>query len=186
MAVELIDGSQVMNLHNALSLIRLIPDYPKTGILFRDITPLLANADALAIVTKSLLGENIRASHISGIEARGFILASAMSIEAKAGFVPIRKAGKLPYRVFSESYSLEYGEAQLEVHQDAFIGSTEVLLVDDVLATGGTILAALSLIEKAGGNVSGVKVLLEIEELGARARIAELYPQLSVHSLVKV
>lgn len=179
-------ASEVISLDQALSLIRQIPDYPKPGILFRDITPLLADGQALSTVTDSLLELNPKATHICGIEARGFILASAMAIKSGAGFVPIRKAGKLPHLVFAESYSLEYGEATLEIHQDALVDSRNVILVDDVLATGGTLIAALSLIEKAGGSISAVSILLEIEELGARERIREIYPALKVHSLVKV
>lgn len=175
-----------MNLDNALSLIREIPDYPQPGVLFRDITPLLANKEAFATVTESLLSCNSDASHIAGIEARGFILASAMANKAGAGFVPIRKAGKLPHEVFSESYSLEYGKATLEIHKDALHNADEVLLVDDVLATGGTVLAALALIKQAGGNVSQICVLLEITGLRGRERIAEQFPEMHVHSLVQV
>jgi adenine phosphoribosyltransferase len=177
---------QVMKLDDALSLIREIPDYPQPGILFRDITPLLANQEAFAIVTESLLSHNGTASHIAGIEARGFILASAMAIKAGAGFVPIRKAGKLPHAVFAESYSLEYGRATLEIHQDAFAHSQKVLLVDDVLATGGTVLAALKLIKRAGGNISQLCVLLEISALGGRSRILSEFPEVDIKALVQV
>ena len=178
--------NQHVNLDNALSLIRDIPDYPKPGILFRDITPLLADKEAFAIVTDSLLSCDLAATHIAGIEARGFILASAMANKAGAGFVPIRKAGKLPHKVFSESYSLEYGNAILEIHQDALENAERVLLVDDVLATGGTILAALALIKKAGGKISHICVLLEIKGLGGRERITERFPEIQIHSLVQV
>ena len=177
---------QVVKLDNALSLIREIPDYPQPGILFRDITPLLANQEAFAVVTESLLSCDNSASHIAGIEARGFILASAMAIKAGAGFVPIRKAGKLPHAVFAESYSLEYGDATLEIHQDALSDSERVLLVDDVLATGGTILAALRLIQKAGGKISHLCVLLEIAALDGRARILSEFPDVQISALVQV
>ncbi len=177
---------QVVKLNNALSLIREIPDYPQPGILFRDITPLLANQEAFAVVTESLLACDNSASHIAGIEARGFILASAMAIKAGAGFVPIRKAGKLPHAVFAESYSLEYGNATLEIHQDAFAHSQKVLLVDDVLATGGTVLAALKLIKRAGGNISQLCVLLEIAALDGRARILSEFPDVQITALVQV
>ncbi len=175
-----------MKLDNALSLIREIPDYPQPGILFRDITPLLADQGAFAVVTESLLSFDSAASHIAGIEARGFILASAMAIKGGAGFVPIRKAGKLPHAVFSQSYSLEYGSATLEIHQDALVTSSKVLLVDDVLATGGTIMAALELIQKAGGAISHLCVLLEITALDGRARISREFPDIQIHSLVQV
>lgn len=181
------DGEiQVMKLEQALSLIREIPDYPQPGILFRDITPLLANQEAFAVITKSLLARDRNASHIAGIEARGFILASAMAIKGGTGFIPIRKAGKLPHAVFSESYSLEYGNATLEIHQDAFAKSKRVLLVDDVLATGGTILAALRLIQRASGKISHLCVLLEISSLNGRARILKEFPDIQISALVQV
>jgi adenine phosphoribosyltransferase len=109
-----------------------------------------------------------------------------MAIKGGAGFVPIRKAGKLPHAVFSQSYSLEYGSATLEIHQDALVTSSKVLLVDDVLATGGTIMAALELIQKAGGAISHLCVLLEITGLDGRARIAREFPDVQIHSLVQV
>jgi adenine phosphoribosyltransferase len=109
-----------------------------------------------------------------------------MAIKGGAGFVPIRKAGKLPHAVFSQSYSLEYGSATLEIHQDALVTSSKVLLVDDVLATGGTIMAALELIEQAGGAISHVCVLLEITALDGRARISREFPDIQIHSLVQV
>jgi len=175
-----------VKLDNALSLIREIPDYPQPGILFRDITPLLADQSAFAVVTESLLSFDKAASHIAGIEARGFILASAMAVTGGAGFVPIRKAGKLPHAVFSQSYSLEYGNATLEIHQDALANSGQVLLVDDVLATGGTIVAALKLIQQAGGSISHLCVLLEIPALEGRAHIAREFPDIQIHALVQV
>ena len=173
-----------MKLDNALSLIRDIPDYPQPGILFRDITPLLADQTAFEVVTESLLSFDRSASHIAGIEARGFILASAMAIKGGAGFVPIRKAGKLPHAVFSQSYSLEYGSATLEIHQDALITSSKVLLVDDVLATGGTIGAAIELIQRLGGQVTHVLALLEISGLPGREKLNQKYPQIQVTSLL--
>jgi len=173
-----------VKLDNALSLIRDIPDYPQPGILFRDITPLLADQTAFEVVTESLLSFDRSASHIAGIEARGFILASAMAIKGGAGFVPIRKAGKLPHAVFSQSYSLEYGSATLEIHQDALITSSKVLLVDDVLATGGTIGAAIELIQRLGGQVTHVLALLEISGLPGREKLNQKYPQIQVTSLL--
>ena len=175
-----------MNLDSALKLIRDIPDYPKPGILFKDITPLLANGLAFSAITASFSNEIKKSEIVAGIEARGFILASAMAIKAGSGFVPIRKAGKLPHAVFAESYSLEYGNATLEIHQDALSDSERVLLVDDVLATGGTILAALKLIQKAGGKISHLCVLLEIAALDGRARILSEFPDVQITALVQV
>jgi adenine phosphoribosyltransferase len=179
-------GDSNLSIENALSLIRVIPDYPHKGILFQDITPVLANPAALKRVISELAFDNREFSHVAGIEARGFILASALALEIGAGFVPLRKGGKLPAAVFSRQYSLEYGVATLEIHQDALSSSHKVLLIDDVLATGGTIIAALQLIHDAGGTVDDVHVLMEITGLGGRAKIAELFPKVTIRSLVQV
>ena len=173
----------MQNLGSALSLIRTIPDYPKPGIIFKDITPLLADGSSLAVIidemNKVITGETI----IAGVEARGFILASAMAARAELGFVPIRKAGKLPFTVLERSYGLEYGEDVIQVHTDAFAGHKNVLLVDDVLATGGTISAAINLITDAGAKLRSVVVLLEIMDLGGRARILRDHPDVQVIAL---
>ena len=173
-----------MKLDNALSLIREIPDYPQPGILFRDITPLLADQSAFAVVTESLLSFDKAASHIAGIEARGFIFASAVANQLRSGFVPIRKAGKLPHLTISESYGLEYGVDTLEVHIDAVAPGSKVLLIDDVLATGGTIAAAIELIQRLGGQVTHVLALLEISGLPGRERLNQKYPEIQVTSLL--
>jgi adenine phosphoribosyltransferase len=175
-----------MDIDSALSLIRAIPDYPKPGILFQDITPMLSNGQALdAVITH--LGALDEESEIAiGIEARGFILASALAVKRRIGFVPIRKKGKLPADTFSRSYGLEYGIDEIELHRDAFAPGTKVTLIDDVLATGGTLEAAISLIADAGGIVTSIIVLLEISELNGRQRIEKAAPTVPLHSLVKV
>ena len=173
-----------MKIDEAVSLIRAIPDYPKSGILFQDITPLLANGQAFSAVTDHFAEFARPSTSIAGIEARGFIFASALANKMKTGFVPIRKAGKLPHTVFSQSYGLEYGSDILEIHVDAIPFAGEVLLIDDVLATGGTLDAAIQLVNRAGGSVYQILALLEIQGLEGRARLAQKYPQIPVHSLV--
>ena len=173
-----------MKIDEALSLIRAIPDYPKPGILFQDITPLLADGQAFSAVTDHFEEFARPTTSIAGIEARGFIFASALANKMKTGFVPIRKAGKLPHTVFSQSYGLEYGSDILEIHVDAIPFAGEILLIDDVLATGGTLDAAIQLVNRAGGSVYQILALLEIQGLEGRARLAQKYPQIPVHSLV--
>jgi len=175
-----------MELSEALALIRAIPDFPAPGILFQDITPVLSNADALAVITQALSDFDPTAKVVAGVEARGFILGSALALQRSSGFVPIRKKGKLPAATFSQSYGLEYGEDVIEIHRDAFLPQETVLLIDDVLATGGTLEASLKLIEEAGGNISSIVVLLEIASLGGRARLAAAYPNVKIHALVIV
>jgi adenine phosphoribosyltransferase len=174
-----------LDIQNSLSLIRDVPDYPKPGILFKDITPLLADSDAFALVLEhlSLLTEEI--DLIAGIEARGFILASALAAKTGKGFIPIRKKGKLPSKTYSRSYGLEYGEDNLEIHQDAFLPGSRILLIDDVLATGGTISAALDLIADVGGEVPVISVLIEIASLKGRDLINTRY-QGSLEALLQV
>ena len=173
-----------MNLQGALSLIREIPDYPKPGILFRDITPMLANAQAFNVILKEMSKHNGDAQVIAGIEARGFIFGSALAAHNGLSFVPIRKSGKLPYKTISAKYGLEYGNDEIEVHVDAFLPNQKVLIVDDVLATGGTILAAIELTQRCGAEVAGVLVLMELDFLQGRGRITDKYPDLKVTSLV--
>lgn len=173
-----------MNLDEALALIRPIADFPKPGILFQDITPLLANAEAFACITNEFSKLAAGAHVIAGIEARGFIFASALSNAMNIGFVPIRKAGKLPHQVYSQNYGLEYGTDILEIHIDAIPSTGTVVLLDDVLATGGTFEAAIELVHRAGGTVNQILALLEIESLGGRQRLAAKYPHISIHSLV--
>jgi len=175
-----------MNLQGALSLIREIPDYPKPGILFRDITPMLANAQAFNLILEEMSKHTASAEVIAGIEARGFIFGSALAAHTELSFVPIRKSGKLPYQTISAKYGLEYGNDEIEVHIDAFLPNQKVLIVDDVLATGGTILAAIELTQRCGAEVSRILVLMELDFLEGRNRITEKYPELPITSLVRV
>jgi adenine phosphoribosyltransferase len=156
--------------------IRDIPDYPQKGIIFRDITPILANKkifpEVVELMSKAWLGE--KPDLVAAIEARGFIPGAAMAVKLNAGFVPIRKVGKLPWKVISESYQLEYGTDQLEVHSDAVGPGQKVLIVDDVLATGGTASAAVRLMRKLGAEVLGVQVLIELSYLDGRERLSDV------------
>jgi adenine phosphoribosyltransferase len=174
-----------MNLQGALSLIRQIPDYPKPGILFQDITPMLANADAFKVVLDEMSQYSSQAQVVAGIEARGFIFGSALAAHTNRSFVPIRKSGKLPFDTHSAKYGLEYGNDEIEIHVDAFIPGQRVLIVDDVLATGGTLLAAIDLATKCGAEIEGVLVLMELEFLNGRKLILEKYPQITIDTLVK-
>jgi adenine phosphoribosyltransferase len=165
--------------------IRDIPDYPKPGIVFKDITPLLADGDAFAAVVSAMadaVGEGAGVDKVVGIEARGFILAAPVACCLRAGFVPVRKQGKLPAETLGESYELEYGTATVEVHVDGFRPGERVLIVDDVLATGGTAAASVSLVRRSGAEVVAVSVLLELGFLGGRARL----PGVEVRSLLAV
>jgi adenine phosphoribosyltransferase len=164
-------------------LIRDVPDFPKTGILFKDITPLLQSAAGLA-ETIARLDRAMPASQydlVCGIESRGFIFGTALALQAGKGFVPIRKPGKLPYKTANESYELEYGQDTIEIHVDAVEPGQRVLIVDDLLATGGTMAAAASLIRRIGGNpVAGI-VVIELAFLKGRLRLGSL----PVHSLIR-
>ena len=164
--------------------IRAIADYPKPGITFRDITPLLGNAAAFGRSVDDLVTgfHDVAVDRVVGIESRGFILAAPVAYRLRAGFVPVRKAGKLPRATYAASYDLEYGSATLEVHADAFLAGQRVLVVDDVLATGGTAAATLELVERAGGIVAGLTVLLELSFLAGRTRLAGR----PVHALLTV
>jgi adenine phosphoribosyltransferase len=155
------------------ALIRDVPDFPKPGIVFKDITPLLANEVAFSSVIDETVVHFGRGNvdKVVGIEARGFILASPVAYHFGAGFLPVRKAGKLPYQVEAEEYALEYGTATLELHADAVIPGERVLIVDDVLATGGTARAAARLVERLGGKVIGIATLIELEFLEGRKLI---------------
>jgi adenine phosphoribosyltransferase len=162
--------------------VRDVPDYPQPGVLFKDITPLLGDADAFGDVVEGMAAAFGPVDKVVGIEARGFILAAPVAYEIRAGFVPVRKQGKLPSATFAQEYELEYGRATLEVHQDAFQPGEQVLIVDDVLATGGTARATAALIQRAGARVVGVVVLMELSFLKGR----EAIPDLEVRSLLVV
>jgi adenine phosphoribosyltransferase len=173
--------------------VRDIPDYPQPGIVFKDITPLLADGSAFAAVVSALAaGAGLHPGSepggwgtidkVAGIEARGFILAAPVATCLTAGFVPVRKQGKLPAATYSESYQLEYGTATLEVHTDAFRPGDRVLVVDDVLATGGTAAATASLIRRSGAQVVAIAVLLELGFLDGRSKLSGL----EVRSLLAV
>ncbi len=153
--------------------IRSIPDWPKKGILFRDITPLLADPKALAAAIDALCADFTGAGieYVAAVEARGFIFGAVVAEKLGAGFVPIRKKGKLPYKTESVSYELEYGTDTLEVHSDAIKKGAKVLMVDDLLATGGTMAAACKLIERTGGQVAGIMFLIELTELAGREKL---------------
>ncbi|MEV6008470.1 adenine phosphoribosyltransferase [Streptomyces sp. NPDC051976] len=157
-----------------LARIRDVPDYPKPGVVFKDITPLLADPVAFNALIDALAGLCARhgATKVVGLEARGFILAAPAAARAGLGFVPVRKAGKLPGETHGQAYELEYGTAEIEIQTDAFTADDRVLVIDDVLATGGTAEAALELIRRSGASVAGLAVLLELGFLGGRARLA--------------
>ncbi|MFF5446773.1 adenine phosphoribosyltransferase [Streptomyces sp. NPDC012888] len=156
-----------------LSRITDVPDYPKPGVVFKDITPLLADPGAFGALTEALadLAARCGATKIVGLEARGFILAAPVAVRAGLGFVPVRKAGKLPGATLSQAYELEYGTAEIEIHAEALRAEDRVLVIDDVLATGGTAEASLELIRRAGARVAGLAVLMELSFLPGRARL---------------
>jgi adenine phosphoribosyltransferase len=162
--------------------IRDIPDFPKPGIVFKDITPLLLDAGALdaAIAQLADWARPLRVDLVVAAEARGFILGAAVARELRAGFVPARKPGKLPHETLSAEYVLEYGVDALEMHADALADGTRVLLHDDLLATGGTARALAELVEEAGGAIAGCAFLVELAFLGGREKLARY----DVHSLV--
>lgn len=159
---------------NALrAAIRDVPDFPKPGIVFKDITPILGNGDLFQTSIR-LLAETAQGSHIDkvvGIDARGFIFAAAVADRLKAGFVPIRKKGKLPWMTKEEAYSLEYGEASVEIHQDAVQPGEKILLVDDLLATGGTAAAAVRLLDQLEAEIVSVSFLIELAFLNGREKL---------------
>jgi adenine phosphoribosyltransferase len=167
-----------------LERIRDVPDYPKPGIVFKDITPLLADHAAFAAVVDAVVAHYGRGTidKVVGIEARGFILAAPVAYHFGAGFVPVRKRGKLPAETYEQTYDLEYGTETVEIHQDAFRPGERVLIVDDVLATGGTAKASAELVRRGGGDVAGLSVLMELSFLNGRANVADL----DLHTIVTV
>ena len=156
------------------TLVRDVQDYPQAGVVFKDITPLLADGKAFAAVIEALAETYGPVDKVAGIEARGFIFAAPVACRLGAGFVPIRKKGKLPGATFAQEYDLEYGTATIEVLTDAFAPGERVLVIDDVLATGGTARASADLVQRAGAQVTGLAVLLELSFLNGRARLADL------------
>jgi len=166
------------------SLVRTIPDYPKPGIMFRDITTLLGHVEGFRRVVSELAshfaGDGVR--KVAGIEARGFILGGALAHQLGAGFVPVRKKGKLPFQVIGNDYELEYGTDRVEIHVDAVDRGERVLLVDDLIATGGTAAAAIQLLEQAGAAVLGACFVIELPDLGGRKRLEAMGH--SVHALI--
>ena len=166
------------------SLIRDVPDYPTPGVLFKDITPLLASPEGLRAVVDRIVEAHPRGTvdKVVGMEARGFLLAAPVAYQLGAGVVPVRKPGKLPREVHERSYDLEYGSNTLAVHQDAFAPGDRVLVVDDVLATGGTAAATVHLVELCGATVTGFAVLLELAFLDGRAKL----PGVDVQALLTI
>lgn len=163
--------------------VRDVPDWPQPGVLFRDITPLLADGVAFGLVVDALVAyarSLERVDVVAGIEARGFLLGAPVARALGTGFVPVRKEGKLPWRTLSETYELEYGSATVEIHEDAFAPGSAVLVVDDVLATGGTAAATARLVERTGATVAGIAVLMEVPALAGR----DALPGFQVHVLL--
>jgi adenine phosphoribosyltransferase len=158
------------------SVIRTIPDYPKKGIMFRDITTLLGHPRAFRRAVDELVQPyaGVRIDKVAGIEARGFILGGAVAHQLSVGFVPVRKKGKLPWQVMGEDYALEYGTDRVEIHTDAVKQGDHVLLLDDLIATGGTAFAAIKLLERAGGHVVGCSFVIDLPELGGADKIRAL------------
>jgi adenine phosphoribosyltransferase len=157
-------------------LIRTIPNYPKPGIMFRDITTLLADAKGLkkAIQHMAKPFEDEKIDAVAGIEARGFILGGAIADRLQCGFIPIRKKGKLPWKTIGQEYTLEYGVDVIEVHEDAIAPGSRVLIVDDLIATGGTAEAAVKLVQRSGGNIIGATFIVDLPDLGGMQRLAGL------------
>lgn len=156
-------------------LIRTVPDWPKPGVMFRDITPMMQDPRAFRALIDMFVYRHMRnrLDAVVGIDARGFIFGSALAYALNVGFVPVRKAGKLPFKTVAQPYSLEYGDATVEVHEDAIKPGQRVLLVDDLVATGGTMLAAIKLLQQLGGNVAEAAAVVNLPALGGSALIAQ-------------
>ena len=160
---------------NITDIIRTIPDYPKSGIMFRDITTLLNHPEGFKYTIQALADRYSKYDFdfVAGIEARGFILGAPLAITLSKGFIPIRKIGKLPGQTISESYDLEYGTDEIEIHADAFAERSKILVVDDLIATGGTAAAAIQLIEKSGGEVVESCFVIDLPDLGGTKKLEE-------------
>ena len=158
------------------SLIRTIPHYPKQGIMFRDITTLLKDPKGLQLLVDGLAEQYAKQKidKIVGIEARGFVIGAAVAYKLGVGFVPVRKSGKLPAQTFQQEYALEYGSDVIEIHQDAITVGERVLLLDDLIATGGTAMAAVSLINQLGGNIIGCAFVIDLPDLGGMQRLQNI------------
>ncbi|MFG2950048.1 adenine phosphoribosyltransferase [Streptomyces adustus] len=171
-----------------LSRIRDVEDYPEQGVMFKDITPLLADPVAFTALTETLaeIARRTGATKIVGLEARGFILGAPVAVSAGVGFIPVRKAGKLPGATLSQSYDLEYGSAEIEVHAEDLSAQDRVLIVDDVLATGGTAEAAIQLVRRAGAEVAGAAVLMELGFLAGRPRLEAALDGAPLEALITV
>lgn len=169
-------------MRNLQDLIRDIPDFPKRGILFRDMTPLLLDAPAFRETVERICDPFLkRVDVVAGIESRGFVIGAAVAYHLGTGLALVRKAGKLPAATFEVRYDLEYGSDGLQIHQDAFRHGSRVLIVDDLLATGGTAAATIELVRRTGGEVVGCAVVIELDPLGGRVRLAPT----EVHSLIR-
>ena len=171
-----------------LRCIKDVQDYPKPGVVFKDITPLLADPEAFKALTEALAELCVKhgATKVVGLEARGFILAAPVAVHAGLGFIPMRKAGKLPGATLSQRYELEYGTAEIEVHAEDLKPGDRVLVIDDVLATGGTAEASLELIRRAGAEVAGVAVLMELSFLDGRAKLEPALAGAPLEALITV
>ncbi|MGV9992553.1 adenine phosphoribosyltransferase [Streptomyces sp. NPDC003374] len=171
-----------------LSRIRDVSDYPEPGVMFKDITPLLADPPAFTALTGALaeIAVRTRATKVVGLEARGFILGAPVAVRAGLGFIPVRKAGKLPGATLRQAYDLEYGSAEIEVHAEDLTGEDRILVVDDVLATGGTAEASIQLIRRAGAEVAGLAVLMELGFLGGRDRLERTLNGAPLEALLRI
>jgi adenine phosphoribosyltransferase len=155
--------------------VRTVPDFPEPGVMFRDITPLLQDAKTLRVLTDAFVHRYMteKVDMVAGIDARGFIIGAVVAHELGAGFVPIRKKGKLPFKTLEESYTLEYGQATIQIHADACKNGERVLLIDDLIATGGTMLAAAKLLSRLGANILDCTAIVDLPDLGGSKRLRE-------------
>jgi len=170
-----IDSMSQEAIEKLTSAIRDVPDFPKPGIVFKDITPILGDPKLFSLIGDVLTEQvkDLKIDKVAGIDARGFIFGTQIAERLGVGFIPVRKAGKLPYETKSQSYALEYGEAEVEIHIDAVEPDQNVLIVDDLLATGGTAAAAVKLVEEIGGNVVGISFLIELGFLNGRDALGD-------------